>query len=893
MKKLFIILVCFGSLCLDAPAQCNPVGDSLALVALYNAADGPNWTNNANWLVAGQPIGSWARVTVNAQGCVTQLALSLNQLSGAIPSELGDLKALEYLSLSSNELSGFIPLELSNLQALEYLSLQANQLSGTIPPELGSLTNLEFLSLQDNQLEGPVPPELGNLTSLQLLSLQANQLSGSAPPELGNLPVLERLSLSRNQLSGPLPPELGNLPALVQLTLSFNQLSGPIPAELSNLQNLAVLQLDSNQLEGCFPDELMLLCDLPIYSFEGNPALPWSGDFGKFCEGLPQIGAPCDDGDPLTQYGEIQADCSCLGFNGPVLKGAVSVSDDEDCATIDPVAPLSGIIVKAEDGIPRFASTDENGGYQFNLPLGTYTVNPQMPLPFLWDSCSTVVNLPIADDTTYLDFSMPALANCPFITVELALPVLERCFEHEAYIQYCNHGTVAADSVVLFLELDPLLSISSSGQPWVLWDAGSNLSCSPQGLSATAEAWYLPVGSLEIGECAQLAVPILTDCNAEEGQTHCISAYACPDDICTSEPSWSGAEIMAEASCAGDSVVLLLRNFGPVPSQPLEFIVVEDDVVLLQGIETHPAGGLLEFRLPSSGQYFRIQSAQEPGHPFPQPAIAWEAGCNGSALPGADLITQFPMTGGYASQDTDCRDNIGAYDPNDKQGFPLGYGSERLIEQGVGIDYLIRFQNTGTAPARDVVIRDTLAPQLDPASLRIGPGSHPLAWSLEGEGILVFRFEGINLPDSLSDAAGSQGFVSFRIAQQPGLPLGTDIHNRAAIYFDFNPPIITNETRHRIGEDFLPKLSSTTSSSSTLPAIVVMPNPSRDMSFIQAEGAALLRLYAPNGQLLRAERSAGDGRFNLSRAGLPSGVYFVTLFRDDGQLVGRGKVVFW
>ncbi|MDV7396849.1 hypothetical protein RZS08_35955, partial [Arthrospira platensis SPKY1] len=121
--------------------------------------------------------------------------------------------------------------------------------------------------------------------------------------------------------------------------------------------------------------------------------------------------------------------------------------------------------------------------------------------------------------------------------------------------------------------------------------------------------------------------------------------------------------------------------------------------------------------------------------------------------------------------------NIGSFDPNDKQGAPLGFGSEHLIGRGVEIEYLIRFQNTGTAPAKDVVILDTLSQSLDPGSIRIGPASHPFRWDLSGNGLLEFRFEEINLPDSSSNEPASHGFVSFRIAQRNHLPLGTDIYN--------------------------------------------------------------------------------------------------------------------
>ena len=94
-----------------ACALCGFLGDaatdSTALVALYEATDGDNWTNNTHWL-SDRPLGEWHGVTTDADGRVTGLRLGGNQLSGSIPPELGNLSET-YLSLVGNQLSGSIP----------------------------------------------------------------------------------------------------------------------------------------------------------------------------------------------------------------------------------------------------------------------------------------------------------------------------------------------------------------------------------------------------------------------------------------------------------------------------------------------------------------------------------------------------------------------------------------------------------------------------------------------------------------------------------------------------------------------------------------------------------------------------------------------------------------
>ena len=213
--------------------KCEPRSSYVpALVALYNATDGPNWKDNTNWLTDA-PLGDWAGVSANritgngrvVGECVTQLWLNSNRLKGELPADLGSLHSLAELYLSNNQLSGAIPAELGSLLNLQRLDLSDNQLSGEIPAELGSLPNLQRLDLANNQLSGEIPADLGGLLNLQRLYLGRNQLSGEIPAAIGNLPNMIWLSLPDNQLSGEIPAELGNIPTLV---LDGNRLTGRV-----------------------------------------------------------------------------------------------------------------------------------------------------------------------------------------------------------------------------------------------------------------------------------------------------------------------------------------------------------------------------------------------------------------------------------------------------------------------------------------------------------------------------------------------------------------------------------------------------------------------------------------------------------------------------------------
>ena len=338
-------------------AQVTQSPDRAALTALYNATDGENWRNNTNWM-SDKPLGEWHGVTTDAQGRVTELVLGLNNLTGPIPPELGNLTNLRSLSLAFNNLTGPIPPELGNLTNLTSLWISGNGLTGPIPPELGNLTNLTILNLSYNEdLDageipdwlsgfanltglglvstnriGTIPSSLGTLANLDSLELRGNRLTGPIPPELGNLANLTRLWLSENNLTGPIPSELGNLGNLDFLVLSRNNLTGPIPAELRNLSGLWRLDLSDNNLAGPMPSSLTEMKSLTVFHF-GNTGLciPADAAFQTWLDVRPEVDtrdAVCaalpSTGDVAVSPGLVLA----LGVAGGsllILSGAVAL----------------------------------------------------------------------------------------------------------------------------------------------------------------------------------------------------------------------------------------------------------------------------------------------------------------------------------------------------------------------------------------------------------------------------------------------------------------------------------------------------------------------------------------------------------------------------------------
>ena len=161
-----------------SPREINP-----ALLALYNSTNGDNWRNKTGWLT-NDPIRKWFGLisgpSEDSDGTylVSVIRLYSNNLTGEIPTELGNLEALRALNLSRNNLTGEIPSELGSIRELRLLDLSQNYLTGEIPPQLGELDNLHTLILRGNRFTGCIPAVLQ--------SVEHNDLSTLRLPFCGN-----------------------------------------------------------------------------------------------------------------------------------------------------------------------------------------------------------------------------------------------------------------------------------------------------------------------------------------------------------------------------------------------------------------------------------------------------------------------------------------------------------------------------------------------------------------------------------------------------------------------------------------------------------------------------------------------------------------------------------
>ncbi len=481
---------------------------------------------------------------------------------------------------------------------------------------------------------------------------------------------------------------------------------------------------------------------------------------------------------------------SDMFMNCAQVNGFVLVDANNNCQTDLGEMPLSGWLVAAEgtNGI-FYGTTDSDGFYSISVPPGNYIVT-LTPGSNVYDVCSNDVGivLPDANSSVQINFSVFEKTPCPVLTVDISNNILRRCADNNFFfVKYCNEGTAAATDAYVEITLDPDLSFVFSPANYT---------------HVSGQIYSFEIGNLDPDECGEFWFKAFLDCDVEIAETHCTEAHIFPDDACMpANPLWSGASLEVRASCS-DSTRFTITNVGSAAvTNPLSYLVIEDAVMYRPGeILALAPGESMVVTLPANGSTWRLEVEQERFHPSATVPVAWIEGC-GDNMTGTfsrGFVNQRFLADSDLYLDTDCTQNQAPFDPNDKQGFPLGHSQEHFVKKENQIEYLVRFQNTGNDTAINVILLDTLDKKLDLTTLRPGAASHFYEYEIFGTGILKFSFPNINLPDSTSNFIGSQGFVQFIVSPKEDVLPGEVIENDADIYFDSNPPVTTNTTFHTI-----------------------------------------------------------------------------------------------
>lgn len=251
-------------------------------------------------------------------------------------------------------------------------------------------------------------------------------------------------------------------------------------------------------------------------------------------------------------------------------------------------------------------------------------------------------------------------------------------------------------------------------------------------------------------------------------------------------------------------------------------------------------------------------------------------------LNGGDII-EYTATLNYGNTDETPEDNnfilsqeiVNSYDPNDKR--CLEGNSIALSQVGEYVHYLIRFENTGTASAVNVVVKDFLeSSKFDISTVVPLDASHSYYTRVLNENEVEFVFENIQLPFNDED---NDGYVLFKIKSLATLDLGDSFSNIAGIYFDFNAPIITNiETttvENNLSIDDLNTID-----------IVVHPNPTSDYFTIGHQETLNIKsvdLFDISGKKVR--QYSASASYNTQD--LSPGIYFIKIKTDQAEINNR------
>lgn len=208
--------------------------------------------------------------------------------------------------------------------------------------------------------------------------------------------------------------------------------------------------------------------------------------------------------------------------------------------------------------------------------------------------------------------------------------------------------------------------------------------------------------------------------------------------------------------------------------------------------------------------------------------------------------------------------------------------SDGFVGRGIGYEEpLIRFQNTGNDTAFTVVVRDTLDSRLDLASFEVTAASHPLRTLLAANGTIEFHFDDILLPDSNTNELASHGFVRYRVLAKADQTLPLLVRNTAYIYFDLNPPVVTNTTENIFVETLVGTHQPETQ------RLLIAPNPSSGKVRLDIPDTGLLRLFDSQGRLVYQQTEVSPGNATFYFDHLVPGLYRVQFNTAEQVFSGR------
>ncbi|MFH2143027.1 MAG: hypothetical protein ABIJ97_11425, partial [Bacteroidota bacterium] len=672
--------------------------------------------------------------------------------------------ALKTLNCYSNPIN---TLDVSNNILLITIDCHSNQLDSL---DLSNNIVLTNLSCSYNQLSNL---DISNNTALNSLACSNNDLTTL---DVSNNTVLTYINCGQNQLDSL---DVSNNIALEYLDCWYNQIQ---TLDISNNNSITKFECEFNQLTTLNVKNGNNINFTLFYAFN-NPNL--------YCINVDDPIWSLINWTSIDPWALFSSDCSILTSNNIIGK----VVTNDNCIMDGTEQGIDRIIVKTGPN-DFYSITDNLGNYTISTDTGTYQVEQIIFHPLITPLCPNpnyhIVHFDsLTMDTTDIDFYNEVIA-CPFLTIDVSSDMRRRCFTNNTFIHYCNDGFADESGVEVHVQLPDYVIFISANYSYTLDTLGN---------------YVFDIGTLAQGDCGDIHIIDSVACiTGITGLTQCTEAWITPANDCANSldtaayNAWDHSSVMVEGECIGDSIVrFIITNTGDVGTGdmqiPSEYRIYADNLLVFTGTFQLNGQEEMVIEFPADGMTYRLEADQHPMHPGNSHPNETIENC-GNPYNSTGFVNTFAMDDADAEIEIDCMQILGSYDPNDKSVSPEGFTANNYIMPGASLDYVIRFQNTGSDTAFTVVVVDTLSAYLDISTFQAGISSHPYTLDVRGQGrpVLLFQFFNINLPDSTTNEALSHGFVKFKIALYDTLVNGTVVENTANIYFDYNIPVITNTT---------------------------------------------------------------------------------------------------
>ena len=575
-------------------------------------------------------------------------------------------------------------------------------------------------------------------------------------------------------------------------------------------------------------------------------------------------------------------------YNITSIDGNVVVDLNKNCVRDTSEKGLDNWLVELKQhNVSSYTLTAADGYFSFRTDTGAYQLILHNRNSLLFDSiCTPVINGNIAsyqvspDNVTFL--VKPTICYAPpKLDITVHTTRLVKCRTATYTVTVKNEGQGYQANPYVDIAIDTLLDFEST----------THVNYST--LSPKKYRFYLD--TLYGNNTYTCYFNVMVNCDALNGRTHCVNAKVYPKLNCRTN---TASYLTSSANCLGDSVVFSIKNESSVTTVAnKKYLILENDSIIQQNTYQLAGNQSKAIGLKNrNASTFRLITYQDPATPRELADSVLTAvieGCTNAENYSTGYVTNVVPSDNVADEDIDCQPNLASFDPNDKLASPVGFSESHFIEKNQPITYTLRFQNTGTYYAFDVVLIDSLSSNLDISTLKYIGASHQYVASISNN-VLKITFSNILLPWKSLNEEKSNGFFSFRITPKASLIDGDKIYNNADIYFDFNAPVLTNTTFHTIGRDFIKvKVISSIKNNRTQLKTSVFPNPFSESATLSFEYPYPTRLtiLSLEGKILQ-QYSAVTSSYTIERKNLSKGLCLYEL-RDANTdaLLDTGKII--